>query len=88
MKFLKLYHRTTPELAEKIMRERRMVSKENTAEAYFSTEPDSMISGYGDGVVCVVIPTDLAELDDEFPSGELHYRVRVSDLRPEYFQSA
>lgn len=86
METLRLYHRTTPEMADRIYAERRMISEENTQEAYFSTETDGQASGYGAGLVCIVIPEDMAELDDEFPSGERHYRVRVSRLQPEHFQ--
>jgi len=84
---VRLYHRTTPDIAERIMRERRMISEENTREAYFSTQPDGMITDYGAAVVCIEIPEHLAELDDEFPSGELHYRVHVDDIRPEHFRN-
>ncbi|MEU4534361.1 hypothetical protein AB0G15_05800 [Streptosporangium sp. NPDC023825] len=86
MALLKLYHRTTLESAEQIERERRMTSEENTQEAYFSTHLYGQSTGYGDGLVCVFIPEHLAEIDDEFPSGEKHYRVKVSDLLPEHFQ--
>jgi hypothetical protein len=84
---LDLYHRTTAEAAESIMCNRRMISKENTGEAFFSTRRDRQATGYGEGVVHVRVPEDLAELDDEFPSGELHYRVDVRRLRPEHFVS-
>jgi hypothetical protein len=80
-----LYHRTTPESAELIMRERRMISRENSGEVYFSTERNGQATGYGESVVHVRIPLHLAELDDEFPSGELHYRVDVRRLRPDHF---
>lgn len=82
---LDLYHRTSVDAAEVIMRERRMRSLENTGEAFFSNRLDGQGVGYGPGVVHVRVPEGLAELDDEYPDGELHYRVRVSALRPEHF---
>lgn len=86
MKTLRLYHRTTIETAKDIYRERRMISEENTGEAYFSTVSGDHITGYGDGVVCIEVPEHLAEIDDEFPSGERHYRVNVDKVRPEHFR--
>jgi GNAT superfamily N-acetyltransferase len=83
--FIDLYHRTSPEAARAIHREKRMVSKESTGEAYFSTHPHGQVEGYGEGIVHVRVPAHMAELDDEFPSGEQHYRVDTRALRPEHF---
>lgn len=81
-----LYHRTSPEAAEAVLRQRSMLSKENTGEAYFSTRPDGpAVLGYGEAVIHIRIPARLARLDDEFPDGEEHYRVAVSDLTPDRF---
>lgn len=82
---LHLYHRTTPENAARILAELRMVSRENTDEAYFSNRADGQADGYGTAVVHVYVPASIAELDDEFPSGEQHFRVKVAALRPEHF---
>lgn len=89
---LDLYHRTTPEAAEAIYRDKNMHSRENLGgrkPLYFSTfrgdEPDAQGRGYGDGVVHVRVPRHLAEIDDEFPSGEEHYSIDQGDLRPEHF---
>lgn len=82
---LDLYHRTTPEAAADIARTRRMTSLENTREAYFSTSLHGQATGYGDGVVHVRVPAELAELDDEFPDGEQHYRVHIDRLQPQHF---
>lgn len=83
-----LYHRTTPEAAASIYREKRMISKEN-GPVFFSNfrghEPDAQGNGYGEGVVHVRVPEHLAQLDDEFSSGEQHYQVHNKDLRPEHF---
>jgi len=65
--YLDLPHRTSPEAAEKIMRERSMLSKENTAEVYLSNRTDGVTDGYGPAVVQLRIPQQLAELEDESP---------------------
>lgn len=83
-----LYHRTSADAAAAILTGCAMTSRENTQEAYFSTRPDGHATGYGTTVVHVRVPAHLARLDDEFPDGELHYRVRVADLRPEHFVGA
>lgn len=70
-----LYHRTTPEAAAAVYASGCMVSRENTREAYFSTRRDGHAEGYGEGVVAVAVHRVHAELDDEFPDGERHYRV-------------
>lgn len=78
MEGLTLYHRTTREAAAKILRTGRFESKESPKRAYFSTQfTDSAASSFGDAVVQVYIPAGLAQLDDEFPSGEQHYAVPV-----------
>lgn len=86
---LDLYHRTTPEAAETIRSERSMRSKENTGETYWSTfrgdEPDAQAHGYGAGTVHIRVPHHLAEIEDEFPSGEEHYRVHPSKIEPHHF---
>ena len=86
MRTLTLYHRTTPEIAEKIYAEKRMISKYPTHEVYFSDVIDGHASEYGTGIVCVVIPANIATLDDYFPNGEGHYAVHVSAIRPEHFR--
>lgn len=67
-----------------------MSSKTNIGgvpNAYFSTHADSeYIKGFGDHVVHVRVPQHLAQLEDEFPSGEQHYTVPTKRLRPEHFQ--
>lgn len=82
---LYLYHRTTRQRALQILQERRMVSRENNRRAYFSDRADGHATGYGQGVVMIAVPAELAELEDEFPDGELHYTIAVDDLRPEHF---
>jgi hypothetical protein len=86
---LDLYHRTTPEAAAAIYQDKHMHAKENTGETYWSTHkgdgPDNHTSGYGSGPVHVRVPEHLAELDDEFPDGEEHYRVHKDSLAPHHF---
>lgn len=83
---LDLYHRTSVDSAVVIMRERTMVSKEADGSVYFSTHLEGgQADGYGIAVVHVRVPAHLAELDDEFPSGEQHYRIDARRLRPEHF---
>lgn len=85
MGYLDLYHRTTGDAAAGIYAEKRMRSRENTAETYWSNRPDGQATGYGPAVVHIRVPEHLAELEDEFPDGELHYRVPARALRPEHF---
>ncbi|WP_301851093.1 hypothetical protein [Rhodococcus pyridinivorans] len=75
-----LYHRTSKLAADEIIANRSWRSRENTQEVYFSSIPDGQTEGYGAVVVCVDVPESVAELEDEFPDGEQHFRVAVSDL--------
>lgn len=85
MAHLDLYHRTSPEAAAEISRTKRMTSKENDGSIYFSTSQHGQAEGYGGAVVHVRVPEHLAELDDEFPDGEQHYRVNQRHLQPRHF---
>lgn len=82
-KMMDLYHRTSTQAARTIIETGSWVSRENTGEVYFSDRRDGQTDGYGDAVVHVRVPVDSAELDDEFPDGERHFRVLSSSLRPE-----
>lgn len=87
---LTLYHRTTPEAADRIRSTGRFVSAENTQEVFFSTKLDGLAEGYGDAVVVVKIRPDLVRLDDAFRDGEVHVAVerrRIRDIQP-FNQSA
>lgn len=88
MGHLDLYHRTSPEAADEIQRTRRMTSKEHDGSVYFSTHQHGQGEGYGTAVVHVRVPEHLAELDDEFPDGEQHYRVNQRHLAPHHFVGA
>ncbi|WP_336794165.1 hypothetical protein [Gordonia malaquae] len=75
-----LYHRTSREAAEAIVASGTWVSKEHDQSIYFSTTPTGAIDGYGEVVLRVDVDPDVAVLDDEFPDGELHYRVHADAL--------
>lgn len=93
-----LYHRTTPELAAVIRAQGRFISAENTASAFFSTHREGQAEGYGTAVVEVHVPAELFDdeigqfgqgqgwLDDEFPSGEQHWSLRITAIQPEWIQ--
>lgn len=72
---LELYHFTSPEAAWAIVSTRKWVSAENTGFVYASTHRHGQATGYGDAAVYIMVPSNCAELDDEFPDGEKHYRV-------------
>lgn len=76
-----LYHRTSPEAADQIMRSLRFKSLENTGEAFFSSRMEGQSEGYGDAVIAVDAPVDQVRLDDEFPSGEVHVAVGPKEQR-------
>jgi len=78
---LDLYHRTTPEAARAILVENRFVTRENRPEAYCSTHVDGQGEGYGVAVVHLRIRESLAELEDEFPDGEQHFRVPLDSAQ-------
>lgn len=88
--FLDLYHGTSRENASAIRATKSMTSKTSIGgvpNAYFSTHADSeYIKGFGADVVHVRVPTHLAQLEDEFPSGEQHYTVPIRRLRPQHFR--
>ena len=82
---LDLYHRTTTEAAATIYAEQRMTTKYPTGEVWFSNRITGQGEGYGEAIVHIRIPEEMATLDDEFPDGEEHYTVQARDLRPEHF---
>ena len=69
MTTLDLYHRTSEDAARAIVATGRFLTRENTPEAYVSTHVD------GSAVVHVRVDEADAQLEDEFPDGELHYRI-------------
>lgn len=81
---LDLYHRTTPERAEAIRNGAPMHSLENHGDTFWSNRRDGQNEGYGEGVVHIRIPEHHAQIDDEFPDGEEHYRVHPRHIKPEH----
>jgi hypothetical protein len=86
--WIELFHRTSAETAELIGRVRRFQSKEgdkDTGPVYFSNRDQGYYAaGYGEGCVRVVMPIHAVELDDEFDTGERHYRVPANKIRGEW----
>jgi len=72
---LDLYHRTSEDAARAVLATGRFVTRENTPEAYASTDVDGQAAGYGPAVVHVRVDEADAELEDEFPDGEQHFRI-------------
>jgi hypothetical protein len=72
-----VYHRTTPENAEKIVKDQKMVGKEDGL--FFGTKPSGQIDGYGDAVVRVEIPVEKLLLNDVF-SDEAHVRLPTKSV--------
>ncbi len=67
-----VYHRTSAENAEKIIRDKAMVGKEDGL--FFGTSPTGQIEGYGSTAIRVTIPLERLLLNDVFPS-EAHVRL-------------
>lgn len=72
-----VYHRTTPQNAEQIVKTGKMFGKED--RLFFGTKPVGQISGYGDAVVETRLPIEKLELNDVF-NGEAHltYKKPIS----------
>jgi hypothetical protein len=77
---LRLFHRTTPAAADAIVGTGAWLSAYPDGSVWFSTYDGGQATGYGDACVAVDVPASLAELDDEFPDGECHYRVPATAL--------
>jgi hypothetical protein len=71
---VRLWHGTSKESAEKILKEKIMHSK-GEPDIYFTTHPKH--AGYGESHVGVDIPHKLLELDDEFPNGRMDFKVHA-----------
>ena len=67
-----LYHGTTKDAAQKIIQERKLLSA-GEPDVYMTTDP---MAGYGDGTtVKFNIDPKHLNLDDEFPSGRVDFRM-------------
>jgi hypothetical protein len=67
-----LYHATTKENAEQIIKTQSMYGKEDGL--FFSTKPNGQIKGYGNSIIEVKIPYNKLLIDDQFDD-ELHFRM-------------
>lgn len=82
-----LYHVTSAEAAREIYPDGPFVSKEADGSVYFSDRLHGYASGHGDAFVLVRVPESITELDDEFGTGERHYRINLRDLKPKHIVS-
>lgn len=75
--YITVYHRTNANISdiEKI----GFRSKENTKEIFVSSIKDGQAEGYGKNVIPLRIKEDNLRIDDEFPSGEVHYAAKITD---------
>lgn len=80
---MRVYHRTSETARAEIIRTQRFTSREQ-GEVCVSDTLNGQTGGYGDSVVTLDIPDQLLVIDDEFPSGECHYRIPASAIKPEY----
>jgi len=78
-----VYHRTDVDLAE-IEKSKTFKSKERD-DVYVSTTKDGAVEGYGKNVIEVRIPQEKLIIDDAYPSGEVHFRVKIKDINKAYF---
>jgi hypothetical protein len=71
-----LYHRTSPEAAQKIKETGKFTSKENTNETFFSTRLNGdNSSGYGTSVVIAEVKPSQVRINDAFHGKEVHVAV-------------
>ena len=77
-----LYHRTSRENAERIIRSKTLQKPELPGysahyrdNVWASSHKSGQADGYGDAVIAFDVDPRHAVLDDEFPSGEKHYTV-------------
>ena len=71
-KLITLYHHTTKEAAQEIIKTLTLKGKEPNVFLTNSKEN----TGYGDGtIVKVVVPIKDLQLDDEFPNGRKDYKL-------------
>ncbi len=75
-----LYHRTTPEAAQRMRESGEFVSRENTNETFFSNKKEGQAEGYGDAIVEVRVPAQQVRINDAFRDGEIHVAVSNDDI--------
>lgn len=76
--YVTVYHRTSPENAERIRQTGVMKAKEDGV--FFSTKELGQNEGYGDAVVALRIPAEKLELDDIFDD-EAHVKIPLGRQR-------
>lgn len=73
-----VYHHTSADAADAILSTTpaRFLSRER-GDVYVSSRPSGHAAGYGPAIIALAIPARVLAplLDDEFPSGERHYRL-------------
>ena len=73
---VRLYHGTSSESAQKILKEKMLRSK-GEPDIYLTNQPHD--TGYGDTTVAVDVPHHLLNLDDEFPNGRMDFRINAKN---------
>lgn len=77
-----VFHRTDTASRDAIHASGRFTSREN-GEVCVSDTQNGYATEYGPAVVMLDIPEELLVPDDEFQTGETHYRVKAKDIQPE-----
>ena len=70
--YMILYHATTKENAEQIIKTQSMYGKEDGL--FFSTKPNGQIIDYGSTIIEILVPYNKVIIDDQF-TDELHFRM-------------
>ncbi len=76
-----LFHRTTPEIAERIRQTGIFQTPTPSEEVFFSNLREGQAEGFGDAVVEVRLLPSQVSVDDAFPSGEVHVSATPSDIK-------
>ena len=88
-----VYHRTNWKSANEIIQSGIMKTKEYAL--FFSNRKEGYAEDYGNCVISFEIPKYILEVDDEFSTGEKHYRMslkkdykNVSSFNPKIIKEA
>ena len=73
-----VYHRTSPENLENILKNKKMQAKEDGV--FFSTSPNGQAEAYGKALLKLKVPLSLLELDDVF-GDEAHVRIPLKSKK-------
>lgn len=74
-KYITVYHRTNSPKSS--YGSKPIFSKENKNEFFVSNRPNEQISGYGKNLIKMRVPKKDLEINDEFPTGEIHYTINT-----------